>query len=93
MNRIPEWRRLAARFPHITRKLPQDFEPVDLIQMSQAIPLSPTERDMAQFLLHVWNRYDHPFQLDQVLGWDNNHLQVFLDWFSGKLFGEPVRYF
>lgn len=93
MNRIPEWRQLADRFPLIVRKLPEDFKPIDLDEMRKMIPLSPAEHDMAQFLLHVWNRYDYPFQLDQVLGWDNPHLQVFLDWFSGKLFGVPVRYF
>ena len=90
---VPLWRELVQRFPCLVKKLPEDFEPSDLIFILKEFPLSMTERDLAQFLLHVWNRYEYPFALEQLLCWDEPYRQAFLDWFTGRLLGQPSRYF
>ncbi|MGE0496181.1 MAG: hypothetical protein AB7S38_43655 [Vulcanimicrobiota bacterium] len=89
------WRQLAHRFPCIQRfvaqgRLPEQPDPRDLMALGG---LSPTESTIVRFLLHVWNRYENPFALDDLLSWDDKHRQAFTDWFTGRATGQPGQYF
>ena len=91
------WRRLAEQFPLVERfvrqdRLPERPEPRHLLALLEEA-LSPTESTIVRFLLHVWNRYENPFALDDLLGWDDKHRKAFTDWFSGRATGQPGQYF
>ncbi|MGE0496134.1 MAG: hypothetical protein AB7S38_43415 [Vulcanimicrobiota bacterium] len=91
------WRRLAQRLPLVERfvqqdRLPDRPEPRHLLALLEEA-LSPTESTIVRFFLHVWNRYENPFALDELLGWDDPHRQAFADWFSGRATGQPGQYF
>ncbi|MGE0487760.1 MAG: hypothetical protein AB7S38_00950 [Vulcanimicrobiota bacterium] len=64
------FRALAVTFPCFRRfiaqgRLPERAEPRDLTDLGG---LSPTENTIVPFLLHVSNRYDNPFELDDLIG-------------------------
>lgn len=91
------WRTLAKSF-HLTnvfvraRRLPEDFQPVDAIDLYEEA-ISTQERSILSFLLHVWNRYDYSFDLSEVAGWDERHQRAFSDWAGGRTLGRPCKYF
>ena len=91
------WRLLARSF-HITelfvrrQRLPENYGPEDAVALFKE-PLSTHERSLLSFLLHVWNRYDFPFELSEVAGWDSRHQRAFTNWANGRTLGRPCRYF
>ena len=100
------WQLLANTFHAIDLlvrcgKLPADYGPEDAIFLYREVPLSTHERNILGFLLHVWNKYDFPFEsvsvpegpLSEVEGWDPRHQQAFIGWVTGKTLGRPLRYF
>lgn len=94
---MSRWRTLAGHFPCtaalVTQgKLPQNYEPRDVIKLYAAGPVSSDERRVLLFLLHVWNRYDYPFELSEAMTWDPSHLKAFLGWISGRILGGPFLY-
>jgi hypothetical protein len=95
---LDRWRNLAQRF-HVIRfmvsikRLPEDFEPADFDHMVKHEGLSRGELSVMRFLLHTWNGYDNPFEMRDILGWDECHLGALADWITGKATGEPVHYF
>jgi hypothetical protein len=104
MPPIQTWRILADTFRAtdllVRRgKLPADYKPEDAIFLYNEVPLSTHERNILGFLLHVWNKYDFPFELSEVEGWDPRHpppvgtRQAFIGWVTGKTLGRPLRYF
>lgn len=98
MTSVQAWRRLADTFhslPQLVdyKKLPVDYGPEEAIQIYKNTPLSRAERALLGFLLHVWNRYDFPFELSDIALWDSRHRTAFLNWVNGKTLGEPCRYF
>ena len=93
MSPLQAWRTLADTFRAtdlLVRwgKLPADFKPEDAIFLYREGPLSTHERNILGFLLHVWNKYDFPFEsvsvpegpLSEVEGWDPRHQQAFIGW-------------
>jgi hypothetical protein len=75
------------------RKAPIDFEPEDLERLANKGPASLSERAVLRFLLHIWSRFEFPFELSQTAGWDAEHRHAFIDWATGRTLGEPCRYF
>ena len=98
MSPLQSWRQLADTF-RVTAllinwgRLPTDYKPEDAIFLYNEGPLSTNERTILGFLLHVWNRYDFPFDLAETTGWDPSHQQAFIGWVTGKTLGRPLRYF
>ena len=97
MNPLPHWRAFADRFRCVTNmvhraSLPKDYEPKDLIDLCNT-PISQNERRVFQFLLHVWNRHEFPFELSEIIGWDEQHHQEFINWVTGQTLNQPCRYF
>lgn len=97
MSQSQAWQNLAKTFALtellIRRdRLPKDFQPADAIALYEEA-ISTHERSILSFLLHVWNRYDFPFELSDVAMWDPNHLQAFSKWVNGETLGKPCRYF
>ena len=97
MSPTQAWRILAKSFNIISRlvqfqRLSDDFSPEDAIALHEE-PISTHERSVLSFLLHVWNRYDFPFELSEVVLWGPQHQQAFRDWVNGKTLGTPCRYF
>lgn len=91
------WRTLANTFALIELlilrdRLPEDFQPADAITVYEEA-LSTHERSILSFLLHVWNRYDYPFELSEVAVWGPDHQRAFINWVSGRTLGKPCRYF
>ena len=91
------WRILAQSFHVINRfvsgrRLPDDFQPTDAIDLYEEA-VSTHERSVLSFLLHVWNRYDYSFDLSEVAGWSEQHQRAFSNWASGRTLGRPCRYF
>jgi len=91
------WRILAKSFAVTDlfirrRRLPEDFSPEHAIALHEE-PISTHERSVLSFLLHVWNRYDFPFDLSEVAGWTEQHQRAFSNWASGRTLGRPCRYF
>ena len=98
MTPLQSWQLLANTFHAIDLlirygKLPADYKPEDAIRLCREVPLSTHERNILGFLLHVWNKYDFPFELSEVEGWDPRHQQAFIGWVTGKTLGRPMRYF
>jgi hypothetical protein len=98
MPPIQAWRTLADTFRAtdllVRRdKLPTNYKPEDAIFLYREVPLSTHERSILGFLLHVWNQYDFPFELSDIVGWDQAHQQAFTGWVTGKTLGQPLRYF
>ncbi len=91
------WRLFAKTF-HVTNllvqrdRLPKNFLPEHAIELFEEA-ISTHERSILSFLLHVWNRYDFPFELSEVVLWGPQHQQAFRDWVNGKTLGTPCRYF
>lgn len=97
-SRSDSWRALAGRFHYIAAsvrfgKLPADFVPEDLERLASKGPASLSERAVLRFLLHVWSHREFPFELSQTAGWDAEHRRAFIDWVTGRILGEPCRYF
>ena len=97
MSPAQAWRILAKSFNITSRfvqfqRLPEDFSPEDAIALHEE-PISTHERSVLSFLLHVWNRYDFPFELSEVAGWTEQHQRAFSNWASGRTLGRPCRYF
>lgn len=97
LARIQRWRTLADRFRctqvFLQRgRLAADYGPTDVIGLLEEA-LSSSERVIFTFLCHVWNRYDYPFELSEVVIFDDEHRQALADWITGKATGEPVHYF
>ena len=97
-NTLNRWRRLGRCFHTVSRleargSLSPDFTPADLEWMVRESGISNNERSVLRFLLHTWNGYDNPFELRDILGWDNQHLRALADWITGKADGDPVQYF
>ena len=95
--RIQRWRALADRFRctqvFLDRgRLPENYEPRHVIGLLEEA-LSSSERVIFTFLCHVWNRYDYPFELSEVVIFDRDHRQALADWVTGKATGVPVQYF
>lgn len=106
MSPLQSWQLLANTFHAIDLligygKLPANYDrrkslwdkPEDAIFLYTEVPLSTHERNILGFLLHVWNKYDFPFELSEVEGWDPRHQQAFIGWVTGKTLGRPMRYF
>ena len=98
MSPLQSWQLLANTFHAIDLlvrcgKLPADYGPEDAVFLYKEVPLSTHERNIVGFLLHVWNKYDFPFELSEVEGWDPRHQQAFIGWATGKTLGRPLRYF
>lgn len=113
MDDYARWRLLADSFPCLTRmvvgkRIPADYTPktlkakpyrpgIDLLYAA----LSTSERSVFNFLLHIWNQYDHSFTLSDTLKaqryrfsiWDSGHHKAFVCWANGRTLGEPLRYF
>lgn len=97
---IDHWRHLATRFPAIATlvgcgHLPKPFEPGDLVALlARGEQLAESWRGVLRFLLHLWNRHDHPFDLAEVRRWDDRHAAAFTAWVTGEACeGRPCRYF
>lgn len=95
-SRANEWRQIAYSFHrvahHVDRgNLPPSFEAGDLARLSTRVPLSGAEEGVCNFLCHIWNKDDHPFELSQVQRWDEEHLEAFGRWVTDS--EEPCRYF
>lgn len=94
---VQAWQRLAHTFTLTAllvrrERLPKDFQPSDAIALyGEAI--STHERSVLSFLLHVWNRYDFPFELSEVAMWGPDHQRAFSHWVNGQTLGQPCRYF
>ena len=91
------WQKLAKTFNFTERmvrgdRLPADFYPEHAVALFQE-PLSTYERSELLFLLHVWNRYDFPFELSEVAGWSDESLHAFGRWVTGQTLKDPCRYF
>lgn len=91
------WRILAKSFEVTSllirrRRLPEDFEPTDAIELHNEA-VSTHERSVLSFLLHVWNQYDYRFDLSEVCGWTEQHQRAFSNWANGRTLGRPCRYF
>ena len=98
MSPLQAWQLLANTFHAIDLlirygKLPADYKPEDAIFLYREGPLSTNERTILGFLLHVWNKYELPFELSDAEGWDPSHQQAFIGWVTGKTLGRPLRYF
>lgn len=95
---LERWRELALRFHIIsfmvrTKRLDPDFTPDELLRMVKHEGISSGEYGVMRFLLHAWNRYDNPFEMRDICGWDDKHLAALADWITGKATGQPVHYF
>ena len=91
------WQKFAKTFDLTERmvkgdRLPDDFYPEHAVQLFDET-LSTYERSVLSFLLHVWNRYDFPFELSEVAGWTEQHQRAFSNWANGRTLGRPCRYF
>ena len=91
------WQKFAKTFDFTERmvrgdRLPADFYPEHAVALFGE-PLSTYERSVLSFLLHVWNRYDFPFELSEVAGWSDESLHAFGNWATGQVLNEPCRYF
>lgn len=91
------WQKFARTFDLTERmvcgdRLPADFYPEHAVALFQE-PLSTYERSVLSFLLHVWNRYDFPFDLSEVAGWSDDNLHSFGRWATGQTLKDPCRYF
>ena len=73
-------------------RLPVDFQPTDAISLYEEA-ISTHERSILSFLLHVWNRYDFPFELSEIAMWSPEHQKAFCGWVNGGTLGQPCRYF
>jgi len=92
------WRQLALRFHAIRflvsgKRLPEDFTPKDFAHITRHGGVSSGEHRVMMFLLHTWNPYDNPFEMGDVRGWDDKHLEALCDWLSGRATGQAVHYF
>jgi hypothetical protein len=91
------WQLLAKSFRITTilvrrDRLPEDYQPQDAIELCKE-SLSTYEHSVLSFLVHVWNRYDFPFELSEIAGWDEEHQRAFYNWANGRTLGRPCRYF
>jgi hypothetical protein len=91
------WQLLAKTFALtelliLRDRLPKDFQPTDAIALCEGA-ISTHERSVLSFLLHVWNRYDFPFELSEVAMWGPDHQRAFSNWVNGETLGKPCRYF
>ena len=91
------WQKFAKTFDLTERmvrgyRLPADFYPEHALALFEE-PLSTYERSVLSFLLHVWNRYDFPFELSEVAGWSEQNLHAFGKWATGQTLKDPCRYF
>ncbi len=75
------------------KRIPANYQPETLIDLSPHAALSTTERSVFSFLLHVWNQYDFSFTLSDTLIWNEAHQRAFIAWANGRTLGEPLRYF
>jgi hypothetical protein len=73
------------------KNLPADFEPADLIRLPDRVPLSGAEQGVLNFLLHIWDYTENPFELSATQRWDEDHLAAFGRWVTDP--EEPCRYF
>ena len=91
------WQKFAKTFDLTERmvkgdRLPDDFYPEHAVQLFDET-LSTYERSVLSFLLHVWNRYEYPFELSEVVGWSEQNLRAFGKWVTGQTLREPCKYF
>jgi hypothetical protein len=98
MNDVCRWRLLADSFPCLARmvaveRIPANYTPKTLIDLSRHDALSTSERSVFSFLLHVWNQYEFSFTLSDTLIWDTGNRKAFIFWANGRTLGEPLRYF
>ena len=96
MTRVEEWRKIAASFHRIAHQvargnLPTDFEAGDLDRLPERVPLSGAEQGVLNFLLHIWDYTENPFDLSETQRWDEEHLAAFGRWVTDP--EEPCRYF
>lgn len=97
-TQVEKWHTFAQLFHCIDfmvriGRLPADFTPDHLVDMLEQGPLSSGEANVSRFLLHAWDRYQHPFDLSDAIGWDRKHLAILSAWVSGEATGEPLHYF
>ena len=91
------WQQFAKTFQiteHFIRadRLPKDFYPEHAVALFEE-PLSTQERSTLSFLLHVWNRYEYPFELSEVAGWSEEHQRALGAWVMGRSLDDLCRYF
>jgi hypothetical protein len=95
LMRMEDWRTVARRFPGIvghvqSGHLPQDFHPQDLRDLEDRTFLTEEEKSACQFLRHLCEPSNTPFDLATVRGWDRDQLDAFQAWASGP---NRCRYF
>lgn len=98
MNQTGHWQLFTQHFPCISTmvrqgKLPDNYQPQDVIVLYHEGGVSSDELRVLHFLLHVWNRYEFPFELSEMMTWDSRHRKALIDWVSGRTLGTPCRYF
>ncbi|HMN13745.1 MAG TPA: hypothetical protein PKD55_15640 [Bellilinea sp.] len=98
MSTAQRWRQVAMTFHRVAyyvghHKIPPDFEAEDLQRFLERNPVTGAERGVFEFCLHIWDRKQQPFELSQVIRWDEDHLKAFAAWASGADTGEPCQYF
>lgn len=86
-------RQIATSFHRIAHQvaksnLPADFEPEGLTRLSDRVPLSGAEQGVLNFLLHIWDYTENPFELSATQRWDEDHLAAFGRWVT-----DSCRYF
>lgn len=96
MTRTQQWRQIAVSFHRIAHhvqagNLPVDFEPEDLLRLPDRVPLSGAEQGVLNFLRHIWDHTENPFDLSATQRWDEDHLTAFGRWVIDA--EEPCRYF
>jgi len=95
-SRVKEWREIANSFHRVAHHVAQgnlssDYQAADLERLPARVPLCGAEQGVFNFLLHIWNHHDHPFDLSEIQRWDEDHLAALGSWVTDP--DEPSRYF